>query len=293
MATYTTYHFAGNREDLLELIVNITPTETPMFSGFAKTVAKATTHEWMQDTLRAAAMNNVIEGSDATEEALGARTRVSNFCQLTRGSWKVSKTQEVVDKVGVTSEYQYQLEKAMKNIARDCEYALINGTGNSGTSAAAREIKSIITFITTNVTAAGGSVQLTETLYNDNLQLIFNAGGNPNITYVGGYNKRKISGFTASVRRNIEASNKKLIASIEIYESDFGMQTLMISRFVTATTVLMLERDKWRIAMLRPVEATELAPLGSARKGMVEAEWTLEALHEGSSGIITGLASAA
>ena len=55
MAVFETYNTAtAIREDLLDVIVNISPTETPMLSGFKKSKAKATLHEWLTDTLGSA-----------------------------------------------------------------------------------------------------------------------------------------------------------------------------------------------------------------------------------------------
>ena len=291
MATFVSYNNAnGNREDLLNIIVNIAPTETPMLSGFAKGKATATTHEWLQDSLAAADTGNVVEGSDASAGTMQARTRVSNHTQINRKVWLISDTMEVVDKAGVAgSEYSYQLGKALKEVARDMEYSIVNGTGNAGDASTAREVKGVDAFIATNTSTAGSNRALTEAIYNDLLQDVYESGGNPDVTYCAGFQKRKISGFTASQTRNIEASNKRLIASVDVYESDFGMQKVVLDRYHAAGKVSCLEKSKWKIAMLRPVKATELAKTGSSRKGMCEAEWTLEALHEGSSGQIRNL----
>jgi hypothetical protein len=291
MATFVSYNNAnGNREDLLNIIVNITPTETPMLSGFGKSKAVATTHEWLQDSLAAVEINNVVEGSDATAGTATARTRVSNYTQINRKVWQVSDTMEVIDKAGVSgSEYSYQLSKALKEIARDLEYSIVNGTGNAGNASTARQVKGVNAWITTNTSTAGSNRALTEAIYNDLLQAVYESGGNPDVTYAAGFQKRKISAFTASQTRNIEASNKRLIASVDVYESDFGLQKIVLDRHHSTARVSCLEKSKWKIAMLRPVKAVELSKAGSSRKGMCEAEWTLEALHEGSSGQIRNL----
>ena len=291
MATFVSYNNAnGNREDLLNIIVNITPTETPMLSGFGKGKAVATTHEWLQDSLGAVEINNVVEGSDATAGTMTARTRVLNYTQINRKVWQVSDTMEVIDKAGVSgSEYSYQLSKALKEIARDVEYSIVNGTGNAGNASTAREVKGVNAWLTSNTSTAGSARALTEAIYNDLLQDVYDAGGNPDVTYCAGFQKRKISGFTASQTRNIEASNKRLIASIDVYESDFGLQKVILDRHHSTARVSCMEKSKWKVAMLRPVKAVELSKAGSSRKGMCEMEWTLEALHEASSGQIRNL----
>ena len=296
MAAFQTYTQKGNREDLLDIIVNISPTETPMLSGFGKGKASGTLHEWMTDSLAAGSDGRVIEGAVFTAVALAARTRVGNYCQINRRSFEVSDTLDAVDKAGVKGgEYEYQLAKALKIMATDMEVDIVSGVSGAGTTAAARKSRGVLSFISSNVetgSATPGTQALTESMYNDSLQTIFDSGGNPDTTYANGFQKRQISAFTASQTRNIEASSKKLIASIDVYESDFGMQRIILDRYMTATIIAQLQKEMWKVAMLRPVKHTPIAKVGSSRRGMTEAEWTLESLNEAASGKITGLTTA-
>jgi len=293
MAAFQTYTQKGNREDLLDIIVNISPTETPMLSGFGKGKASGTLHEWMTDSLAAGSDGRVIEGAVFTAVALAARTRVGNYCQINRRSFEVSDTLDAVDKAGVKGgEYEYQLAKALKIMATDMEVDIVSGVSGAGTTAAARKSRGVLSFISSNVetgSATPGTQALTESMYNDSLQTIFDSGGNPDTTYANGFQKRQISAFTASQTRNIEASSKKLIASIDVYESDFGMQRIILDRYMTSTIIAQLQKEMWKIAMLRPVKHTPIAKVGSSRRGMTEAEWTLESLNEAASGKITEL----
>ena len=126
-------------------------------------------------------------------------------------------------------------------------------------------------------------------MYNDLLQTIFDQGGRPDVTYVNGWQKRKISGFTGGSTRNVAAGSKELIAPVEVYESDFGVQRIVLDRYMTSTVVAALEEDKFKVGFLRNVEQKPLPDAGGGPKGMVEAEYTLESLNEAASGKITGL----
>ena len=44
--TFSSYDAIGNREDLSNIIYDISPTETPFMSGIARVPATATLHEW-------------------------------------------------------------------------------------------------------------------------------------------------------------------------------------------------------------------------------------------------------
>ena len=55
--TFDSYDATGIREDLRDVIYNVSPEETPFLSTCKKTRATNTYHEWLQDTLRASAAN--------------------------------------------------------------------------------------------------------------------------------------------------------------------------------------------------------------------------------------------
>ena len=288
-----TYDQYGNREDLLDIVTNITPTDTPMLSDFKKTKATARYHEWVTDTLASAAANAQIEGADYSFSKVASRSRTGGYTQILTKLVEVSGTQDAVDKAGVDSEYAYQMEKKLKEIARDAEYAIVQNTGNSGASGTARTLKGVLSWITTNVTTGTGTgtETLTETMYNDSLQLAYAQGGNPDTTYCNSWQKRKISGFTASTTRNIDAGAKKLIASIDVYESDFGVQAIKLDRFMDTDKIVQLQKDMWATAWLRPFKSEEVAKIGDAMRGSIIGEFTLEALNEAASAKITELAT--
>ena len=307
MATYKTYEAGpmvvgagGLREDLLDIIVNISPTETPMLSGFKKSKANGTLHEWTTDTLGDPADTTVAEGAEFTSPVLTVRSRLFNYCQINREGFQVSDTMDAVDKVGIKGgEYEYQLAKALKNIARGMEVAIIEGTSAAGSASTVRGSKGIASgtngdggWVTTNSTTMGNAV-LTEVKYNNVLQDAFINGGNPDTTYVHGWNKRKISGFTAGLTRNVESFAKKLVQSVDVYESDFGLQRIILDRYMCIRAVVALQKDMFSVAMLRPVKHTPLAKSGSSRKGMVESEWTLVSYNEKASAKVYNTTSAA
>ena len=97
--TFDTYDSVGEREDLSDVIYNISPTDTPFLSSAAKTAATAVLHEWQTDSLAAAVTNNaVIEGDEATLDASTATTRLSNSTQIMDKTVVITVTQEAVDK---------------------------------------------------------------------------------------------------------------------------------------------------------------------------------------------------
>lgn len=286
-----TYDTVGNREDLADVIFNITPQETPMLSRFGKTKASNTTHEWLQDSLTTSADNVLIEGADYTYAKPTARTRVSNWTQIFATTIEVSDTQRAVDSAGLDDEFAYQMAKKMKEHARDIEYALVNGTGNSGASGTARRLKGVLSAITTNNTTGTGTGNeaLSETMFNDLLQNIWNAGGTPDTIFVSGSQKRAISAFTGGATKNVNSSEKEVIMGVDVYDSDFGRLKIILDRFMPAGTIVALQSDMWKVAVLRPTHKVDIAKISSSTKGVIETELTLEYRQQAASGKATEL----
>ena len=295
MAVFTGYEAVGEREDLMDLITMISPVDTPMFSGFAKGTAAGTYVEWQTDELASAAANAQVEGADYTFPTLSATTRLGNYTQIFNKPFQVSNTLDVVSKAGRDKEYAYQMEKKMKEMARDIEYALVNNASAvSGTSGAARQMKGVLAWITTNVETGSGSGNeaLTESMFNDALETISAAGGNPDTVYANGFQKRAISGFTASNTKNIDASANKIINRVDVYESDFGILEVIYDRAMVTSEVAILEKDKWEIRTLRPIAHHEVPSIGDSKRGVIEGELTLVAKNEKANGKITQLTTA-
>ena len=68
--TFSTYDSVGNREDLSDIIYDVSPTETPFLTALPKGKSTSTKHEWQTRALTAASGSNaVIEGDEATTDA--------------------------------------------------------------------------------------------------------------------------------------------------------------------------------------------------------------------------------
>jgi len=277
------------------LITNISPEETVTMSRIGKKTATHRTHEWLTESLQAADSGNAeVEGSTAAFASgdVTERVRVTNYTQISRKEFSSSYTQDEVNKAGVSgTEFDHQRMIKTKELARDMNSALINQASASGASGTARTLNGILTAITTN-TGSANSLPLDETVFNSVLQDIWTAGGKPNAVYVGGFNKRTISSWTAPLNRNIDANGKKRTVAVDRYDSDFGPMDIYLERNMPATQVSILQEEYFSVAFLRPLFFEEVGKVGGQRRGYVESEYTLEYLAENSSGKITGTASA-
>ena len=301
--TFDTYDSIGEREDLSDVIYNISPTDTPFLSSAAKTKATAVLHEWQTDSLAAAVTTNqVIEGDEVTIDALTATTRLSNSCQILDKAICITGTQEAVDKAGRASEIAYQIAKRAKELKRDLESSLTSNNAEvTGSGTAARVLGGLRSWVATNDvmgtsgtsgglgnTAAGNGTQrvFTESLLKSVIKSVWNAGGNPTMIMVGPFNKQKLSGFTGNSTRFDAGADATLYTSVDVYASDFGQLQVVPNRFSRDRDAWVLDMDYWGVAFLRDFTMHDIAKTGDADKKQLLIEATLESRNEGASGVV-------
>lgn len=287
-----TYDAVGNREDLTNDVIMVSPEETPLFSTSRKVKATARLHEWQNDALASAADNAQIEGADFSFSKPDARSRVNNPTQIFTKTVEVSETQQAVDVAGVAEEMAYQMEKRMKELATDIEKAAFTGTGNTGASGTGRRITGLYAAVTSvNTTGTGtGTEALTEDMFNDTLQSVYDNGGRPNAAYVNSFQKRQISGFSTSNTRYLDTvSEGRLVNFADVYESDFGVISIRLDQFADTDKVLVATSDQIAFAILRPISEVEVATVGDASRAALVGELTLQWGNQKAHGKITGL----
>ena len=306
--TYSVYDAAGLREDLSDIIYSISPTETPFMSGIGKEKATAVLHEWQTDSLASAVANNAqIEGDEIGFSAPSATTRVNNRTQISRKSVIVSGTLDSVSKAGRNNELAYQISKASKELKRDMESSLTaNNSPVVGDDSTARELAGLAGWIQQNNDAgAGGAngqvsgadvpgtartdgtqIAFTESQLKSVIKKCWDEGGDPSMIMLGSFNKQVLSGFTGGSTRFDPAENKRLVAAVDVYESDFGAMTVVPNRFQRARDVFVLQPDMFATAFLRDFQLMDLAKTGDATKQALLAEYTLVSKNEKASGAI-------
>jgi hypothetical protein len=315
--TFQTYQAIGNREDLTDVIYDISPTETPFVTRVPRVKGKARVHEWQTDALAAAAANAHIEGdTDATLTAVPT-VRLSNVMQIFKKTIQVSGTQEAVDHAGRASEEAHQLMKRGKEIKRDIEYALTQNQGTEvGDAASARKLASVESWISTNhtnkssgtgaytsggwngtlVTAPTEKTHLGSFSENDLKNIIsecWTQGGDPRLILVGPNSKKRISTFTGIAQTTKEAGTTaratRIIGGADVYVSDFGEHLVVPSRFSRDRTVHVLDMDYWAVAQLRGMTKYKLAKVSDSERWSILTELTLVSRNQAASGKIAGV----
>lgn len=300
--TFATNDMVGIREDLSDVIYNISPVETPFVNMIPHIEATATKHEWQTDSLAAAANNAVIEGDDVTASTSTPTTRLDNITQLSDKKARVTSRARAVNTAGRSDELVYQMElKRARELRRDVETALLaNKAKVTGSDVTAPELAGIGAWIATNDVFGTGGVSptangaaartdgtqraFTEDHLKEVLKLVFDAGGLPDTLMVGPFNRQVASSFSSG-RTNMQKTEDPILhATFSVYAGDFGELKIVPNRFMRARDALVLQTDMWAFATLQDFHSFDLAKTGHSDARVVAVEYTLEARNEAASG---------
>jgi len=279
--TFTTYQETILREDLSDIISEVSPDANPLYTTLPRTKATQRTHEWAEYYIsRPTSVTGTIEGDDASFSDLTATTRRMNKTGIIRRTFAVTDSELESDKVSPKDAYAREMGYAMRRWKNDAEWALLRASLASGDSGVARMLTGIREWVNSNglVSVNGSGISLSEASFNaleleswnQTDEYVFD------LVLVTGTLKQRISGFTAGSTKNIPASDKRLVNSIDVYEGDFGMHEIRAHKDMLAKDILGIRKELLAVAEFRPVKHTKLAKTGSSEKGMIEGEFTLE-----------------
>ena len=309
--TKTTYGLgstAGAREDLEDTIWDLYPDDTYCLTNLDRTKVANTYHEWMSDSLAAAASNAQIEGDDLQSSGFSSYTnptRLGNYTQIFRKAFVVSGTGEAVNYAGRKSEIARQAMKQMRELKNDIEYAMVrNQASSAGGAATARTFGSMESWIastdnsgnglraTTTASASTAAYSsgvtaptdgtttgaLTETKFKEMLSLAWADGGDSSVVLAGTTQKGVIGGFTGVATKYNEIKGAKqatIIGAVDMYVSDVGNHAIILHRHVRSSVVLGIDPSMWAVGFLRSPQMKTLAQTGDGEKRMIIAEATL------------------
>jgi len=258
-----------------------------------------------------------------------ATIRPFNYTQINSKSISVTGTTEAVNKAGRASELSFQLAKRSKEMKRDMEATCFtNQASVLGSIGVARQTASVISafsdvfYIGGPANPAGnahtnrsgstdntsgwtpatgtwdveGGVSVARALLESDLKSVIQAawtnGGDPTTIMAGPFNKTVISGFTGNSTRFDRGEDKRLVAAIDVYVSDFGEHRVIPNRFSRASDVYAFTPELWSLCYLRPFRQHALAKVGDAEDRTILAEWCLEIANQSGNGIVADLTTA-
>ena len=304
--TFTSFDSVGIREELSNIISNISPETTPFQSNIGSENVSNTYFEWQTDSLASTSTAGVIDGDDvASFDSTGSTTRVGNYTHIRRRSLIIADNLGAQDAAGRNDELAYQVAKRGKELRRDIEATLLDNNAQvAGNSSTARETAGLPAWIATNtVKQTGGTpagadptgdgtdartddsvqVAFTETMLKTAMQSAYDNGGEPTVLMVGSFNKTQVSGFAGIAAQRYQApsdSPTTIIGTADVYMSDFGTLNVIPNRFQRARDAFLLDPEYASVCYLRPINVVDLAKTGDAEKKMVIAEFGLKVTNE-------------
>jgi len=305
--TFSSYDANGIREDLSDIIYDVSPEETPFYTSCAKVKATNTYHEWQTDALRASAANAHIEGDDTTAEARSATTRLGNYTQIFKNAVVIPGTDDGLDKAGRGKEIAYQVLKIGKEQKLDIEKALFDNNARvAGNDTTARELAGVPSWLVTNTefesntgadptgdgtdarTDDSTPVAFTQARFDGVMQSIWENGGTPDTVYLSAFQMNAALGFTGmnNQRSTVTAtrSSNMVVRDFDLYVTPWGNVTFKPVRENRSRDVFVMQSDHWAVGVLRATKNQALAKTGDNEKRQLVTELTLCAKNEKSSG---------
>lgn len=308
--TLQTYQSSNNAEDVSEIIYNVSPFDTPLFSMAKKGSAEATYTEWPIESLAAVDTNNAnIEGDDATIDTSTTPTRVGNYCQLMDKAMSISTTQQAIKKYGVPDEWAHQKVKRGKDLKKDFEaICLLNQARVVGAAGTAQKMRGLPSWITTNDSRGAGGADgsasaaatdgtqrdFTEALFRSVIiQCATTANEMPTVVMAGITGRANLSSqLSGNTTKFKDMQDGVLNASITVYRSDFGDLKLVPNRWQRERDMFFINPKYIEMRMLENMQFVELARNGLARKGQLWMNGTLAVLNEAAHGVLADLNTA-
>ena len=306
--TFDSYDAVGIKEDLSDIITNVSPEETPFYTKCRKTSASNTLVEWQTDALRSSTTNAHVEGDDTAADAATATSRLNNRTQIFKNAVTVPDTDEGLDKAGRAQEIAYQTLKIAKEQKLDIEKALFaNNAKVAGNSTTARELAGAPSWLITNVdfvtggtpsganptgdgtdarTDDGTPTAFSQTKFDTVMQSIWENGGNPDTVYLSAFQMNKALSFTGNnnQRSSVQAGDERVVKSLAVYVTPWGTVEFMPSRENRSRDVFIMQDDMWEVATLRPTKNVALAKTGDNTTRQVVTELTLVCKNEAANG---------
>jgi hypothetical protein len=282
----------------LMLVTGISTNTLTVARGYAGTSAEDLADNQVINILG----NAALEGADKPNARFTNRNRCGNYTQIFTATVEVSGSDLAASQLGLADEMDNQKQSRLRELVRDLENTVINAgqpsSNPEGSGSVRRSMKGIIQHLSTNIFHTGDSgfpsgTDLDEAKINYVLRKIWeNSSGNVNLIVVGGFQKRKINAF-CSASRAYGANDTTFTDMIGMYESDFGVCTIVTTRWMPQDAALLLDSSRINVLPLagRSFHFKPLASSGDYECGELIGEYTLELKNEAAHGLIRDLST--
>lgn len=294
MALYKSYDTVGKKEEVSDIISNISPTKTPFLSQIGKETIKNILFQWQEDSLADPAANAQVEGFDAVDGTQTPTLMRQNTTQILQKTIKVSGSVDSIDHYGRAKESAYQLSKISAELKRDLEFALVGTkqTSVAGDSVTARKFNGVQAQIDAGniVTTGATATPIGEDKLLAALQKLYMNGVEADILMVTPDDAITVANFAKAAGRTREINNgtedRKIVNRVDLYVSPFGEVSVQLNRFLAAGDSLLYSDDMWKLMVFRNWFRETLSKTGDNLKMMVVGEFSLKHKNYKASAVI-------
>ena len=311
------------REDLTDVIYNISPTEVPLQANVGRGSSSNTKKEWQIDELESVDTSNAaIDGADFGSDSSDEAQRIGAYHQISIKYLSVSRRANIVNKAGRKSELAYQIAKKGKSLRRDVEAIACLGQATlAGNSSTASLSPGLGAWIKTNTDRGGSGTDpaLSNTTYGEPttapgdgtiraadeslilalLKDAYVAGGNPNMIMVGPTMKQLFSNYMFSSSARIatqyqdQGPNNRggisVVGAVDVYVSDFTILDIVPNRFQRERDMWILDTEYWEITYLDGYKTETIAKIGDAERRHILVDWSLKSNNEAASAVFADI----
>lgn len=320
------YDSAALKESLSPVIWDLFPMDTFFQNTIDKEDVTNPQHQWVFDTLAAAANNKQLQGDAFTYATLVTAMRVSNYTQIAYKAISVTETLKASNTVGGNPMSRATM-KAMKEYKRDVEFDLLGRQGSSagatGTAAASGGVGawiwgsgavipgntvypstggtggnttgSTVSYASAVVAGQTDGTTSTSTVVLADItaaaELAWLDGGEPDVIIASSAQKKYIDALASLATRTVEVGRTEPLSisnTANIIVTSFGTFKVVMSRYLNRTTTYLLQMDKWALGQLRPPKVTDIAKTADADNKVIIGEYTLIARNPNSSAKMQG-----
>jgi len=293
---------------LADVVTILDSFQTPMFSSSPKIRVRDVVHSWTVDTLTAVATAGVAEGIDFSGDTLTSPVRLVNGTQIFSRHVVVSDRERVSNPAGIRDMYEHQVMKEFKVIARNLENRLwqLVGTSSAAVYGSASGAEATTAPLMNGfrgfsvITAASASGGITTADIVTLSESLFNAGAEPDSIWFAPASKRQFVNATITTTagqvRNIAATDQRLVANVDVFETPFNqLYAVITDRFIPISTYSSSgaywigDRSMAKIGFFRPPQHKPMGKSGDNTRGIVLMEATLQLDHPSSWACMSGV----
>jgi hypothetical protein len=309
VAVMASYYQVGRKEDVSDIITNISPTKTPFLTLIGTEGIHNIVHQWQEDSLIAASGSNAaIEGADAPNAVQNATVLRNNTTQILTKTAKVTGTADVVKLYGRDRELAYQLGMRSAELKRDLETSLVgvNQAAVTGSDGVARSMASygamvdpsVVYWVNATGGALGGSSgtagALREDIVVDIAQQLYIDGAEPNTVMVKPSDAMIVASWQNQSTpygrtKFVQNGEKNIVNVVDVYESAYGSLKVVMNRFLLTSTALVFEPTMWKRLVLRNWFRETLAKTGDSTNVQIIGEFSLKHRNFKASGMAVNL----